>query len=375
MARNFLESYLHAMPAIEGWFSFDAALMFMAYHQLLTQRGVSGDVLEIGVHHGLSTIALAALRAPDANVYAVDLFQELQGQNISGSGGGNRDVFEGNLRRFFPEMRFLRVLSCASSQLTAERFERPFSFCHIDGGHSVDETCHDLELCHDILAEGGLLALDDYFNPEFPGVCEGAIKFAGRRPGAVRPLAIGFNKVLLQKTSTRVDLNAEFTMRFPAVPRKTVSFWDSPTPLFSTPFRFNFDLQASSPRSLVPIPDGGLEAVLTASPKTCTTKPSETMPVTVTVSNPSKRVLGGGAGVLGVSYHLFGEDGEMLQYDNARVYLTQPLPPGERRVVTLPVQSPQLPGIYLVEIDLVWEGVTWFKEVGNTPPTLRMTVS
>lgn len=375
MEPNFFDLYSVALPTIEGWFSYDAALMFMAYHELLMEENVTGEILEIGVHHGLSTIALAAFRAPGAHLYAVDLFQDLQSQNVSGSGGGHRGVFESNMRRFFPDLSFLRVLSCESRQLTVEKFDRPFSFCHIDGGHSEDETYRDLELCRDILRPGGLLALDDYFNPEFPGVCEGAIKFAGRHPGEIRPLAVGFNKVLLQKTPTGRDLNAEFTNRFPALPRKTVSFWRTSTLLFPASFRPYFDLASSSPHHLVSIPDGGLKALLQGEPKTLTAKPSAIVAATVTISNTSGRVLGGGKSLLGVSYHILTENGGMLRYENDRVYLTEPIPPGHSRVVTLPVRPPDLPGRYVVEIDLVWEGVAWFKSLGNPTPAIPMTVS
>ena len=74
----FLESYFGAFDRIEGWFSRDAALMFMAYSEVVAAHGVTGDVLEIGVHHGLSTLALAAMRGEGARLVAVDLFDELQ---------------------------------------------------------------------------------------------------------------------------------------------------------------------------------------------------------------------------------------------------------------------------------------------------------
>ena len=54
------------------------------------------------------------------------------------------------------------------------------------------------------------------------------------------PSLIGFNKVLLQKITAHVDLNAEFTTRFPAVPRKKMFFWPAPTLLFPAPLRSYF---------------------------------------------------------------------------------------------------------------------------------------
>src|SRR5579872_590422 len=83
---SFLQDYLKAFHRIQGWFQYDAALLFMAYNQLLRERGIEGDVVEIGVHHGLSTIALARLRGPDKRLVAIDLFESQQQRNVSRSG-------------------------------------------------------------------------------------------------------------------------------------------------------------------------------------------------------------------------------------------------------------------------------------------------
>ena len=78
MQNNFLESYMAAFDRIEGWFSPDAALMFMAYNEVISAHEVTGNMLEIGVHHGLSAIALSAMRNDGAQLVAVDLFEQLQ---------------------------------------------------------------------------------------------------------------------------------------------------------------------------------------------------------------------------------------------------------------------------------------------------------
>src|SRR4051812_159429 len=97
-----LGAYLDAFEDIEGMFSPDAALMFMAYSQLIAEAGIHGDVLEIGVHHGLSAIAVAALRSPKHRFVAIDLFDHLQSMNSSRSGLGSQSEFVRNLSRFYP---------------------------------------------------------------------------------------------------------------------------------------------------------------------------------------------------------------------------------------------------------------------------------
>jgi len=57
---------------------------------------------------------------------------------------------------------------------------------------------------------------------------------------------------------------------------------------------------------------------------------------------------------------------------DGRTALAADLPPGGRAMLTLPVNAPKEPGEYVLEIDMIHEGVTFFREKGS--PTLRMNV-
>ena len=372
MKPSFLLRYLEAFHSIEGWFQFDAALLFMAYNQLVAAHGVSGDTLEIGVHHGLSAIAVAALRA--GRFYAVDLFEELQDHNFSRSGEGNRSLFETNMRRFYPDPGFLRILARPSSELSEKDLGRGFSFCHVDGGHSREETLSDLRLAHSILLPGGLVALDDYFNPEYPGVGEGAVEFMLRHPHALRPAAIGYGKTLFQKLPAPSDLFADFARAFPMAETKTVQLWGEPTPLFGVPFRTYIDLYASTPERFVPFGSVKRAAIAPALAE-LHASPGEKAALTVTVANCSNETLPAGERVLGLSYHLLSAAGQILQHDNGRTWLAQPLAPGQSVSLDLAVEAPLEAGRYRLEIDLVWEGVMWFKDVGNLTAYVDLIVT
>jgi hypothetical protein len=50
------------------------------------------------------------------------------------------------------------------------------------------------------------------------------------------------------------------------------------------------------------------------------------------------------------------------------------LPPGGEVEMTLTVNAPQTPGEYTLQVDMVHEGVTWFKEKGGRPLELRVRV-
>ncbi len=373
--QSFLLRYLEAFHRIEGWFSYDAALLFMAYNQLLAAHGIAADVLEIGVHHGLSTIALAALRAPGSKLYVVDLFERLQAQNTSRSGSGNRQIFERNMREFFGDTGFLKIVEGDARSLARGSFAGDFSFCHVDGGHSRTEVVHDLELAVSLLLPGGIVALDDYFNPEFPEVCEGALEFSARRPGVLAALACGYNKVLFQKLPAPFDTNAAFRAAFPEVRLKEVGMWSSTALLFPQELRSYFDLYASTPHALKPMGAEGPRAILSPTQPRAWVRPCESTTVPVEVRNVSKEEFPAGKQVFGLSYHLLAPDGKLLRHDNERTWFDRPLPPGGCAVLDLRVEGPAEPGAYRMELDLVWEQVMWFKDVGNPTSIVELEVS
>jgi hypothetical protein len=60
--------------------------------------------------------------------------------------------------------------------------------------------------------------------------------------------------------------------------------------------------------------------------------------------------------------------------EDNRAAMKADLPPGGEAEMTLTVNAPRTPGDYTLEIDMVHEGVTWFKERGARPLQLRIRV-
>ena len=60
--------------------------------------------------------------------------------------------------------------------------------------------------------------------------------------------------------------------------------------------------------------------------------------------------------------HWLAPDGEVIIWSDGRAPLTQLVPSGGRCEVGLDITAPQEPGRYLLELDLVEEGVRWFGE-------------
>lgn len=76
-----------------------------------------------------------------------------------------------------------------------------------------------------------------------------------------------------------------------------------------------------------------------------------------------------------LSYHLLAPSGELLRHDNRRTKFDGALRPGKERIVELAVDAPDLPGCYLVKVDLVLERITWFEARGTEPGVFRLRVA
>jgi hypothetical protein len=375
MPHDFLSRYFAAFGEIPGWCSPDAVLLFMAYHQLLADDGLRGHVLEIGVHHGLSAIGLAAVTPPGRRFVAIDLFDALQSENVSHSGLGDLDRFLENMRRFHADLTFVTAVAAPSSAVSARDFPGGFTFCHIDGGHSAAEAYGDLELCAELSLPGGVIALDDYFNPAFPGVGEAAVRFNLRYPGVLQPVAIGFNKALFQRQPAPFDVNARFAEVFPQVCARQVALWQRPVPLFDTAFRAFFDCSRSTPTRLVGVDGNLIGARIEPAHHRVTAPAGETIVVPVHVTNTSRIPLTHGSAPFGLSYHLLGADHALRQFDHPRAWFVEPLAPGASRTLDVPVRVPDEPGGYELEFDIVWEGVLWMKDRGNPTALVQLSAT
>src|SRR4051795_13416131 len=189
--------YLYYSDRIDGWMYQTTALGMMELLWFQEEAGVTGNIAEIGVHHGCSALALIAAARPDESVIAIDLF-DCQDLNVDDSGKGSLAAFQQHLSDLFPHAR---VHMIAKSSLDIRGAEKDHSlidlrFFSIDGGHTLALTLNDLEIADASLSPHGIAVLDDVFNADWPGVISGLFGFLARRGGLV-PFAIFPNKVFL----------------------------------------------------------------------------------------------------------------------------------------------------------------------------------
>jgi hypothetical protein len=194
-------AYLDSTRAIEGWFFPVDALLFALIDEIQRREGIAGNLFEIGVHHGKTALFLARMVA-DAEILGVcDLFEQ-QDLNFDRSGEGSRLLFERHMREAaLLEPARVRVFSFPSRHLTVDQTTDRCRFFHIDGGHRPEDVFNDLEVADRALTTEGVIAVDDVFNPSWPGVSEGFYRYIRERPETFVPIVIGGNKVLLSRPS------------------------------------------------------------------------------------------------------------------------------------------------------------------------------
>jgi hypothetical protein len=170
----------------------------------LAHRIGPGRVAEIGVFEGKFFIGLCKTfeTSADAPAVAIDVF-DMQEFNLDNAGVGKKDVFLANADRYGIEPKNVecwRVDSLSLRRHEAQRFieERGrVAFFSVDGCHEVLHTMRDIEFAMEVVDHRGVIAVDDYTNPSWPGVSEAVARMylMGNYPFV--PLAVTCNKLLL----------------------------------------------------------------------------------------------------------------------------------------------------------------------------------
>jgi len=77
--------------------------------------------------------------------------------------------------------------------------------------------------------------------------------------------------------------------------------------------------------------------------------------------------------IFNISYHWWLPGGELLVQSGERSHLPERIEPGETVIANFRVATPCQPGDYVLELDLVHEGVAWFSLIGN--PGLKLALN
>jgi Methyltransferase domain len=162
-----LKMFLRAdrMTRVKGYSGRSALYTLFRLHLVHLQDDVFGNLLEIGVQEGLFLCFLASFSRSNEMLVGIDLYEHMQQLNFDRSGGGNLRAVMANLDMIgFPRERFVPVVADSRnvllSNLESSRLA-PFRFASVDGGHSFNNTMHDLILASKLLHEYGVIIVSD----------------------------------------------------------------------------------------------------------------------------------------------------------------------------------------------------------------------
>ena len=163
---------------IQGWCIPQLWNVIQPLHEYQKAAGITGPIAEIGVFHGKFFIGLALMKTGEGRHAAFDVF-DMQRFNLDGAGKGNSESFRSNLRDAgFNDMAtdIRRVDSMALGRDDLERVRAEhgmFSMFSVDGCHMAEHTINDFRIAMELTQPGGIIFVDDYLNPDWPGVQEG----------------------------------------------------------------------------------------------------------------------------------------------------------------------------------------------------------
>ena len=191
------QEYIDSMHMVKGWCSKGAAALILAIHLCQERMGITGHLLEIGVHQGLSGILLCNLTQDEnERCLLVDSFDVSDMPEVYGV--GNLDVLQDNIARFAAHIKGQVIVENMSSEFIMERYRTwkgRVRIAHVDGDHTYEAVLRDLRNCAALCHSDGCIVVHDAFNPHQPGVNQAFNEFMSLSDYAV--FAIGYNTAFL----------------------------------------------------------------------------------------------------------------------------------------------------------------------------------
>lgn len=201
-------------PTLEGWVGPRLPLVIDILDKVQSDLGIDGDIAEIGVHHGLFLLLLAATRRGEQSVRAFDIFEQ-QELNVDHSGMGSSVALANAIRRHYPAEESWFVVTQIDSLAIrppdlARFFPKSVRLFSVDGGHTIVHVNNDLNIAQDVMAPGGIVMLDDFFGPHWPDVTVGFLQFMSRMNRRLAPFLFFENKLFLTTFSEHALVSARF---------------------------------------------------------------------------------------------------------------------------------------------------------------------
>jgi hypothetical protein len=163
---------------------------------------VVGHVGEIGVYFGRYILGLACFLNANERAVGIDLFDD-QEFNLDQAGIGSLEIFKKNIAAHAADPSVWDSIRADSTKFhnfrELQEFSakyREFKLFSVDGCHTTSHTLADIAFGANILANGGLLIVDDFGNAGWSGVVDGTSLYFTNRNIRLAPLVVGFNKLI-----------------------------------------------------------------------------------------------------------------------------------------------------------------------------------
>jgi hypothetical protein len=193
---SFFSSIVQRIP---GWLNEFTAAALMDILDMQSDQIWEGSLLEIGVYGGRFCAILARDAARrSSHLIGLDPYQHFTIDEV-------RDRLMDAVRRAPGEIGLrsprITLVEDISGNWTSDRLlamlgERS-RFVHIDGSHDRENVLWDLGLADSMITPNGVIAVDDWLNPQCVGVMEATFQFFQTKPRASVPFAFVTGKLLL----------------------------------------------------------------------------------------------------------------------------------------------------------------------------------
>jgi hypothetical protein len=164
----------------EGWCSPHLWQAIQPLSDFQNSKGVTNPIAEIGVYHGKFFIGLMKTR-PGGTHYAIDSFGK-HVANLDRAGDGDLEILKVNIAMAGEDLNSVVFLQCDSMSITHGEIDTiraitgGFSMFSVDGCHIAAHTINEFRIAMELTIPEGIIFVDDYCNPDWPGVQEGMAK-------------------------------------------------------------------------------------------------------------------------------------------------------------------------------------------------------
>jgi len=207
---------LEHLDSVSGWLNKFSAEVILAISAFQNERNFRGAVSEIGVHHGKLFLLVYLMTKKDEPALAIDVFG-LQHLNVDKSGSGDKDIFLKQLRKWAGTTDGINLIEDSSLNVApkdvVEKVGKIRLFS-IDGSHTEEATANDIHLAESVMADEGVIVLDDCFSEYWPEVSAAVARYLLGSPRFV-PFAITPGKVFLCSKQAKPLYQTMLRERFP----------------------------------------------------------------------------------------------------------------------------------------------------------------